>query len=240
MTLLELYNLKLYEYKETNIREKPWKLLAMLLLSEKDKYKSQKNSQKEFYEKYKKEINKQINKVEKDFNFKHEDIIKYIEKKEKCDNYEEQKIWIVFEDGFKALNWGLSYKKEKTAEEIFKEYYNSDDLKKNYDIEQIAIANDINVTKLDDLLNKILDNPNEFFKKICDELTVEERNFILKKLENKSCMNCTNKSCRVEYSEKIGFDEFGKPQGNECFGWFNAELIGRSKILKRKDINQLR
>ena len=38
MTLLELYKLKLYEYKKTGLRERPWKLLAMLLLSEKDKY----------------------------------------------------------------------------------------------------------------------------------------------------------------------------------------------------------
>ena len=40
--------------------------------------------------------------------------------------------------------------------------------------------------------------------------------------------------------EKVGVDEFGKPQGSECAGWFNAELIGRSKVLRKTNINQLR
>ena len=53
-------------------------------------------------------------------------------------------------------------------------------------------------------------------------------------------MNCANESCRVEYNEKVGVDEVGKPQGSECAGWFNAELIGRSKVLRKTDINQLR
>lgn len=162
MTLIELYNLKLNEYKETGLRERPWKLLAMLLLSEKDKYEPLINSQEKFYKKYKKEIDKKISKVERDFNFTHEDIVEYIEK------------------------------------------------------------------------------PMDFFERICYELTVEERLFILEILENKSCMNCANGSCRVEYSEKIGVDEFGNPQGSKCIGWFNAELIGRSKVLRKTDINKLR
>lgn len=53
-------------------------------------------------------------------------------------------------------------------------------------------------------------------------------------------MNCTNGSCRVVYNEKVGVDEFEKSQDSECVGWFNAELIGRSKILRKIDINQLR
>ncbi len=240
MTLIELYNLKLNEYKETGVRERPWKLLAMLLLSEKDKYEPLRNSQGEFYKKYKEEIDKKIAKVERDFNFTHEDIVEHIEKTVECDNFEEQRIWFVFEDGFGVLNWGLLYREEKTAEEIYSEYYDNDDLKKDYDIEERAIANNISITKLDNLLNRILENPTEFYKRICDELTAEERVFILRHLENKSCMNCTNGSCRVEYNEKVGVDEFGKPQGSECVGWFNAEIIGRSKVLRKTDINKLR
>lgn len=166
MTLIELYNLKLNEYKETGVRERPWKLLAMLLLSEINKYEPARNSRGEFYKKYKDEIDKKIAKVERDFNFTYEDIVEYIE--------------------------------------------------------------------------RIVANPNDFYKIICDELTAEERVFILKQLENKCCMNCTNGSCRVEYDEKVGVDEFGKPQGSECVGWFNAELIGRSKVLRKTDINKLR
>lgn len=239
MTLKELYNLKLYEYKEFGIKERPWKLLAMLLLSEKNKYEPLKNAQGEFYKKYKNEIDKQINKVERDFDFTHEEIVEYIEKTVDCDNYEEQKIWFVFEDGFGILNWGLMYKEDKTAEEIYSEYYNNDDLKRYYDVEQKAIANDICITKLDNLLNKILDNPINFYERICHVLTVEERMFIIKQLENKCCMNCINAGCRIEYDEKVGVDELGKPQGSECSGWFNAELIGRSKVLRKTDINQL-
>ncbi len=240
MTLLELYKLKLYEYEKTGLREKPWKLLAMLLLSEKDKYEPLEKSQGEFYKKYKTQIDLQIAKVEKDFNFTLEDIIEYIEKTVGCGNYEEDRIWFVFADGFGALDWGLKYKQSKTAEEIYAEYYDDDELKKYYDIEQKSIANDINVTELDKLLNRIFANSNDIYKKICDELTAEERVFILKQLENKCCMNCTNGNCRVEYNEKIGVDEFGKAQGSECVGWFNAELIGRSKVLRKTNINQLK
>ena len=50
----ELYNLKLYEYRETGLKERPWKLLAMLLLSEKNKYEELRGTQGEFYNKYKK------------------------------------------------------------------------------------------------------------------------------------------------------------------------------------------
>lgn len=239
MTLIELYNLKLNEYKESGLRERPWKLLAMLLLSEKDQYEPLRSSQGEFYKKYKKEIDKKIAKVEKDFNFTHEDIVEHIEKTVICDNYEEQRIWFVFEDGFGVLNWGLMYRKEKTAEEIYSEYYDDDDLKKHYDVEQRAVANNITITNLENLISRIIEDPREFFEKICYELTVEERLFILKVLEHKSCANCTNGSCRVESSEKIGVDEFGEPQGNQCVGWFNAELIGRSKVLRKNDIYKL-
>lgn len=240
MTLLELYKLKLYEYKKTGLRERPCKLLAMLLLSEKNKYEPLENSQGEFYKKYKTQIDIQIAKVERDFNFTFEDIVEYIEKTVVCDNYEEQRVWFVFADGFSALNWGLRYKEDKTAEEIYAEYYDNDDLIKYYDLEQKAIANGVNITELDSLLNRILANPNNFYKRVCDDLTAEERVFILKHLENKCCMNCINAGCRVEYDEKVGVDEFGKLQGSDCAGWFNAELIGRSKVLRKTDINQLR
>ena len=240
MTLIELYNLKLNEYKETGVRERPWKLLAMLLLSEKDKYEPLRNAQGEFYKKYKTQIDEKIKKVERDFNFVYDDIVKYIEETVVCDNYEEQRIWFVFAEGFGALNWGLLYQQEKTSEEIYSQYFDNDDLKKYYDIEERAVANNITITKINDLINRILENPTEFYKKICDELTAEERVFILKCLENKSCMNCTNGSCRVEYDEKVGVDELGKPQGSQCVGWYNAELIGRAKVLRKNNINQLR
>jgi len=92
---------------------------------------------------------------------------------------------------------------------------------------------------LDEILDKFC-NSNKSYEKVWEVLSQEERLFIIKNLENKSCMNCTNGICRVEYTEKIGFDEFGKPQGSECIGWTNPELIGKSKVLKIYDINKLK
>lgn len=236
MTLLELYNLKLNEFKETGLKERPWKLLAMLLLSEKDKYEPIINSNIELY----KEVNKKIAKIEKDFNLTNEDYDKFVGYIEDIDDIREQNILDIFNAGIYALKYGISHMKKNTAEEIYSEYFDTDILKKNYDIEQKAKANNINITTLNNLINKIIDNQSEFYKKVCEEITEEERLFILKELENKSCMNCANQSCRVEYSEKVGTDELDNPKGSKCFGWFNSELIGRCKVLGKTDIKQLK
>lgn len=48
-----------------------------------------------------------------------------------------------------------------------------------------------------------------------------------------SCMNCTNGTCRVEYKEKVGLDEYGRAQGSDCFGWKNPEIVEKHKILEK-------
>ena len=118
-------------------------------------------------------------------------------------------------------------------------YVEYEDLKRQYNIEQKAKVSDIETTNLQILISKILNKPSEFYKEICNNLTPEERNFLIKNLENKNCLNCTNGRCRIETSEKIGLEENGKPQGSECIGWFNKELIGKSKVLRITDINKL-
>ncbi len=239
MTLIELYNLKLNEYKETGLREKPWKLLAMLLLSNKIIFIEDKNLG-EFYKKNKEHIDMRINKVEKDFNFVQEDIIGYIEKNVICKKYEEQKIWDLYAKGFEVLNWSLTYRPDKTPEEIYSGWFDNYEPKKYYDVEQRAIANNIEITPIDVLLNRVLNNKKDFFEKICNELTPEERNFILKQLTNTSCMTCENTTCKKEYFEKIKLDEEYKEKGIECSDWFNPEIIGRSKVLRKTDVNKLR
>ncbi len=92
MNLIDLYNLKLTEYHETGLREKPWKLLAMLLLNEKDHFEILNLDNDEFYQKYQTEINEKIAQVEKDFNFTYEYFVTYIEKNVKLNNYEYQKM----------------------------------------------------------------------------------------------------------------------------------------------------
>ena len=109
---------------------------------------------------------------------------------------------------------------------------------KHYNLEQKAIAYSIDTTDLGNILNKILENPNDFFTRICDELTKEELLFILSQLENKSCTNCSNKNCAI-----IGHINFGKSrkiQKTHCYAWINSELIGRAKVFRETDINKLR
>lgn len=238
MTLLELYNLKLHEYKTTSVRERPWKLLAILLLAEIDKYESFGISQGDFYEKYKTQIDEKITKIEKDFKFTKEDIIKYIEELKICSDYESDKLWFIFGEGLNSLTWGLQYKKEKTPEELYSEYFESNDLSKHYNLEETAIAYNIDTTNLSDILNKILKNKEEFFTKICEELTTEEFLFILSQLENKKCSNCTNSVCQA--TGHINFGKLRKIQGEHCDDWTNKEIIGRAKVLRETDINKLK
>ena len=135
MNLTELYNLKLEIYKETGIKEHPSKLLAMLLLPEMDKYEPLNSGEGLFYRIYKKEIDKKINKVENDFNITKAEIISYIEEtiisEEK--NYNDDKIWFVFNEGFGAMHWGLMYRKNNTPEQTYIEYFD--------DIELLEINN---------------------------------------------------------------------------------------------------
>lgn len=80
-------------------------------------------------------------------------------------------------------------------------------------------------TDLETILNNILDNPELFYEKICENLTFEERQFIDNLIENKSCNTCSNGCCRVENYEK--------PVDN-CIGWENNRLVGKYKVLKQK------
>lgn len=96
-----------------------------------------------------------------------------------------------------------------------------------------------NITPLANLIDRILEDPDEFYERIAEELTVEERLFILDELKNKSCLSCTNGCCSVPSYEKVGVDESGKLVGSECIGWFNARLIGRSKVLRKTNIYDL-
>lgn len=105
----------------------------------------------------------------------------------------------------------------------------------NFDLE--AAKNNIAITPIEDIIEKILKHPDSFYEKICEELAPEERLFIIQNLENKSCMNCTNSTCRVPYAEKTGVDESDKPQGSQCIGWSNEVLIGKCKVFKKNNLN---
>lgn len=110
-------------------------------------------------------------------------------------------------------------------------------LKKWKDIEQkiLDATSDIVVisTSLEDLIGKVIERPKEFYAKLAEALSPEERKYLKKLLQNRSCMNCMNPICKVVTCEKTGLDEVGKSQGSECLVWDNPELIGRL-LLKMK------
>ncbi len=87
--------------------------------------------------------------------------------------------------------------------------------------------------KLETLKDKINNCPKDFYAKIINVLTSQEREYLRELIDNKSCSNCSNQSCRIEQYEKIGLDEFGNPQGSNCLSWNNDELIVKQLILKQ-------
>jgi hypothetical protein len=137
MNLKKLYNLKLVDYKLNGVRDSPDKLLAMLLLPQKDNFLPLMVSSGEFYNKYKKEIDVKIERVIRDFEITNAEIVTYIEDKGvMCQNFEHDKIWFVFCEGFDTMHWGLMYRKNKSPEQIYAEAYGSDELD---DINELSI-----------------------------------------------------------------------------------------------------
>lgn len=124
MTLEGLYTLKLLDYKINGYRDDPERLLALLILPEKDQYEPLRVCEGEFYEAYKDRIDKKIAKVERDFEITPIDIVKYVEAKGVCcNNFAQDRIWFVYAEGFGAMHWGLMYHPELTAEEVYEECF---------------------------------------------------------------------------------------------------------------------
>lgn len=77
---------------------------------------------------------------------------------------------------------------------------------------------------LERIIEEVIQNPFEFYKKVASVLSPEEKEFLKKQIEWKCCLNCTNPTCRVPSYEK--------EKDTCCVGWENGELIGRQLILK--------
>lgn len=93
-------------------------------------------------------------------------------------------------------------------------------------VEKLREHTFVNVTPLDTLIDRILENPKEFYEKIACDLPVEERDYIISLIENKSCGNCTNSYCSANCNEKDRYI-------TSCIAWDNKELIGQYRVLKR-------
>lgn len=97
------------------------------------------------------------------------------------------------------------------------------------------LVGDSRCIDLERLIDEIIKKPSEFYIKLASRLAPEMREYLKKLIENRSCANCTNASCRVEHYEKVGLDGTGKPQGSSCVSWNNDELIGRQLIIQKND-----
>jgi len=128
--LQEIYDEYLEKYKQTGEKTYPDKLLALLLLQEKEKYNPEHLVNGDFYKKYQQQIDDKINKVITDFNITNEDIKNYVEEKgiyysEKKHDY--LKIWFVFAPGFTTVisvqRWNPSYSPEEAYEKCYNAFY---------------------------------------------------------------------------------------------------------------------
>ena len=80
-------------------------------------------------------------------------------------------------------------------------------------------------TDIEEVLNRVIENPKEFYIKVCGELKNEEKKDIVLDMPNKKCENCQNHTCRLTQEEKAKI--------SDCKAWYNEEEIGRSKVLRR-------
>ncbi len=123
--LSKLYELKLMEYRLTGKKEIPSHLLAMLLLPHMSEFTEFKMSIGDFYQKYKDKIDEMIAKVIFDFNFTDEEMEKVISNKRISNqNYEYEKIWVIFYEGLRALYWGVNQQDSVSPEAVYSYSFN--------------------------------------------------------------------------------------------------------------------
>jgi|GEM_PF-443109 len=96
-----------------------------------------------------------------------------------------------------------------------------------------------NTTSINTLIEKVLDNPKTFYEAIATSLTSIERDYIIKCLRNKTCLNCNNIKCEADIASRYTIDENNNQAGYNCLAWENNELVGKAKIFKIKDIEKM-
>lgn len=118
--LLEMYENALEEFKQSGYHPHPANLLSMLLLPEKDKFEPLRVSEGVFYKKYKSEIDRKISKVIDDFEISKQEIEAFIEEKGVLvDDFESDKIWFVFADGFGVMHGEMMYRPNQTDYKMY-------------------------------------------------------------------------------------------------------------------------
>lgn len=74
-----------------------------------------------------------------------------------------------------------------------------------------------------------------YYQAIYAALTEEEKDILIKAIDERNCLNCTNLSCKVPSYEKFSIDEDNEICGHNCLGWNNEEMIveQKQKSIKR-------
>lgn len=118
--LLEMYENALEEFKKSGYHPHPANLLSMLLLAEKDKFEILRVCEGVFYRKYQSEIDSKISKVIEDFEISKQEIEAFIEAKGiLVSDFESDKIWFVFADGFGIMHGEMMYRPNKTGYQMY-------------------------------------------------------------------------------------------------------------------------
>lgn len=86
---------------------------------------------------------------------------------------------------------------------------------------------------LEILILKVLANSDEFYIGIYNAMDDKERRKLILDMENKSCANCDNVYCNVNFSSRNEKGEIIRPNNHSCFGWRNSILIGKARVLQR-------
>lgn len=94
-------------------------------------------------------------------------------------------------------------------------------------------------TSLEDLISKTVDNPDVFYKAIALALNKAEKEYIIDSLINKSCLNCDNPNCNEDIAYRYTIDENNNQSGYNCLAWNNDIIIGKAKVLEKRDIEKM-
>lgn len=79
---------------------------------------------------------------------------------------------------------------------------------------------------LDKIIERVIENPQDFYNKIAAILTPQEKEFLISQIKGKNCFNCANASCRVQFYEKT--------IETCCVAWNNQEMIGKQLLLVKE------
>ena len=130
-TVKDLYDAYKRYYEETGRKEHPAMLLALFLFSKGYNFDRMIGYvEGKFYKKHKEIIDEAIQQVENDFHFTIDEYAKIVLKSFNDfdeSNYEQEKIWSCYAEGFGCVHWGLMYHNDENIEDIYSQYFDGRD-----------------------------------------------------------------------------------------------------------------